>query len=102
MYINVACLFISAVVTSIFKVSLMVNFNNYISLRSQVYRLIEQRQKIITEEVIALLSRATNVSVTLDIWSDRVMRGFLAITAHFTSASKMQTVLLTCSRMTGL
>lgn len=45
------------------------------------------------------------MSVTVDIWTDRSMRGFLGVTAHFMEIEKsspsLQTVLLSCERLTG-
>lgn len=43
--------------------------------------------------------------LTVDIWTDRCMRGFLGVTAHFMEIEKnspsLQTVLLSCERFTG-
>ena len=47
------------------------------------------------------LSKIDNVAVTLDIWSDRQMRGFLGVTVHYISDSGLQTKLLVCERFTG-
>ena len=52
------------------------------------------------------LQKADTVSVTVDIWTDRCMRGFLGVTAHFmetekNSVSRLHTVLLSCDRFTG-
>lgn len=45
-----------------------------------------------------------NIAVTLDIWSDRRMRGFLAITAHFYSGKTgaLDSALIACDRFTGI
>ena len=47
------------------------------------------------------LSKIDNVAVTLDIWSDRQMRGFMGVTVHYISDSGLQTTLLACERFTG-
>ncbi|KAK0151144.1 putative AC transposase [Merluccius polli] len=51
------------------------------------------------------LQTTDTVSVTVDIWTDRTMRGFLGITAHFMELDKsnprLQSVLLSCERFTG-
>lgn len=51
------------------------------------------------------LEKTDTLSVTVDIWTDRAMRGFLGVTAHFMeldrSSPRLQTVLLNCERFTG-
>ncbi len=51
------------------------------------------------------LEKTDTVSVTVDIWTDRVMQGSLGITAHFMeldySTPSLQSVLLACERFTG-
>jgi hypothetical protein len=48
------------------------------------------------------LEKAECVSVTIDIWSDRKMRGFIGITVHFISQDlKLQSKLLACERFKG-
>lgn len=51
------------------------------------------------------LQKADTVTVTVEIWTDRSMHGFLCVTAYFmemeNSISKLQTVLLSCERFTG-
>lgn len=51
------------------------------------------------------LEKAKTVSVTVDIWTDRCMRGFLGVTAHFidmdASNPTLQSLLLKCERFTG-
>ena len=41
------------------------------------------------------------VAATLDIWSDRTMRGFLAVTGHFDDGGVVRTVLLGCHHFRG-
>ncbi|KAI4830100.1 hypothetical protein KUCAC02_001753 [Chaenocephalus aceratus] len=51
------------------------------------------------------LEKADNVSVTVDIWSDRRMRGFLGVTAHWIDLNndnlQMRSQLLACNRFKG-
>lgn len=49
------------------------------------------------------LSHTTDVSVTVDIWTDRKMRGYIAVTGHhINSGTKaLETVLLSCERFVG-
>lgn len=51
------------------------------------------------------LEKTDTLCVTVDIWTDRNMRGFLGVTAHFMeidrSNPRLQTVLLSCERFTG-
>ncbi|KAE8281748.1 hypothetical protein D5F01_LYC19131 [Larimichthys crocea] len=51
------------------------------------------------------LANAENLSVTVDIWSDRKMRGFLGITAHWLGNGEgglvLKSALLACNRFSG-
>lgn len=50
------------------------------------------------------LEKTEFVSVTVDIWTDRIMRGFLGVTAHYMALkekTKLESVLLSCDRFTG-
>ena len=63
-------------------------------------RLEERRAKLQQD-----LSSTDNVSVTVDIWSDRRMRGFLGVTAHWLVKEEEQlhlrSNLLACDRFKG-
>lgn len=51
-----------------------------------------------------ILNEAEHLSLTVDIWSDRRMRGFLGITVHILSTTKglrLESSLLACSRFKG-
>lgn len=41
------------------------------------------------------------MSVTLDIWSDHTMRGFIGITAHYVGEGILRSGLLTCAHFKG-
>jgi hypothetical protein len=48
------------------------------------------------------LKMAKTVNLTVDIWSDRKMRAFFGMTAHYISADhKLTSSLLSCDRFTG-
>ncbi|XP_060753962.1 uncharacterized protein LOC132864530 [Neoarius graeffei] len=51
------------------------------------------------------LANAENLSVTVDIWSDRKMRGFLGVTAHWLDIGEgglvLKSALLACNRFSG-
>lgn len=60
----------------------------------------ERRSKLKTQ-----LSNTYHVSVTVDIWSDRKMRGFLGVTVHWMERDaervQLKTNLLACNRFKG-
>ncbi|KAJ7341173.1 hypothetical protein JRQ81_004982 [Phrynocephalus forsythii] len=62
---------------------------------------IDRQYAKVKEEVIALLAKVEAVAVTLDIWSDRRMRGFLGVTAHTILDFELKTRLLACHRFLG-
>ncbi|KAL3048812.1 hypothetical protein OYC64_008317 [Pagothenia borchgrevinki] len=51
------------------------------------------------------MSNLNHVSVTVDIWSDRKMRGFLGVTAHYLEQDEerieLKSNLLACDRFKG-
>ena len=47
------------------------------------------------------LTSAKSVNLTIDLWSNRQMRGFLGITAHFITDWTLNSVMLACSRFRG-
>jgi len=61
----------------------------------------ERQSKLISE-----MATVENLSVTVDIWSDRRMRGFLGVTAHWmntaANAITWKSHLLACNRYKGL
>lgn len=54
-------------------------------------------------DIKTTINEQDRVSLTVDIWTDRNMRGFLGVTAHFLSTSplKPQSLLLACTRFKG-
>ena len=61
----------------------------------------------VKKQVEMLLAKQSFFSVTVDIWTDRIMRSYLGITAHtvnitpITKKMKLQSVLLKFQRFTG-
>lgn len=53
------------------------------------------------DHVLALLDSATQISVTLDLWSNRQMRSYIGITAHFVSCWTLHSAMLSCNRFIG-
>ena len=47
------------------------------------------------------LAKTSDVAVTIDVWTSRDMRSYIGITAHYITAYKLQSKLLTCKRFTG-
>lgn len=94
----------------------MPSFKNFMSVvdekycpvsRSTVTRPLSDLASDKESKIKSKLQKADTVSVTVDIWTDRSMRGFLGVTAHFmeemekNSILRLQTVLLSCDRFTG-
>ena len=73
--------------------------------RATITRSLTERAAEKEAKIKAQLEKADTVSVTVDIWTDRVMRGFLGITAHYMEQNgttpSLQSVLLGCERFTG-
>lgn len=47
------------------------------------------------------LSSADHVNVTVDIWSDRKMRGYMGVTVHWIMEEELKSNLLSCKRFKG-
>lgn len=91
------------------------SFQNFMSVVDEKYcpvsrNTVTRRLSVLASDkeykIKSKLQKADTVSVTVDIWTDRSMRGFLGVTAHFmemekNSVSRLQTVLLSCDRFTG-
>ncbi|XP_020670837.3 uncharacterized protein LOC110091171 isoform X1 [Pogona vitticeps] len=69
--------------------------------RAAVTMEIDRLYAKVKEEVMALLAKADDLAITLDIWSSRRMRGFLGVTAHAILDSELKTRLLACHRFLG-
>ena len=53
------------------------------------------------QRVMDKLGQAQSVCLTIDLWSNRQMRGFIGITGHFILNWTMESVMLACKRFTG-
>lgn len=90
------------------------SFRHFLSVVDQKYapvcrRTLSSKAENLAEErcnkLKTVLRNTQNVSVTVDIWSDRKMRGFLGVTSHFIEATdekiKLNSSLLACNRFKG-
>ena len=71
--------------------------------RNTVKAKLKSNVKVMQEKIISVLDECNNVYVTVDIWSDRVMRSFMGITAHVMEENPLQlaTYTLACCRFVG-
>ena len=71
--------------------------------RRAVQRVLDQESSGSEASLKMKLSEATCklVSVTLDIWSDRTMRGFLGLTVHFIDGYALKSGVLAVPRFVG-
>ena len=73
--------------------------------RSAVTRRLNELATDKEAKIKSKLEKTDTVSVTVDIWTDRTMRGFLGVTAHSMeldrSNPRLQSVLLSCERFKG-
>ena len=71
--------------------------------RNTVKAKIKSNVKVVQERIISCLDECNNVNVTVDIWSDRVMRSFMGITAHVMKENPLNlaTYTLACCRFVG-
>jgi len=60
---------------------------------------IPRRCESIREHINRLLTRATNVCLTLDMWTSRAQNAFMGVTGHFILDYRMKSVLLACRSM---
>ena len=54
------------------------------------------------EKLKELLSSCETVSITMDIWSDATMRGYLGLTVHFIHNEKLRSQVLGVPRFEGV
>ena len=64
-------------------------------------KLIPERCANIHQKMKLKFQEAPGVCLTIDLWSSRDMRSFIAITAHFIENFTLMSVLLTCRRVYG-
>ncbi|KAK2192686.1 hypothetical protein NP493_25g04019 [Ridgeia piscesae] len=64
-------------------------------------KLIPETSANIHRKLQLLLETTSDISVTVDLWSNRQMRSFIGITAHFISDWELRSAVLACRRITG-
>ena len=64
-------------------------------------KLIPDKALEMQKSLISQLSDCTELSMTIDIWTNRQMRSYIGITAHFIRDWKLQNAMLVCKRFTG-
>ncbi len=65
-------------------------------------KLLKAKYEEVKEKVIRKVQQASCVNLTVDLWSNRQMRSFLGITAHFILNSwEMESIMLGCNRVMG-
>ena len=60
-----------------------------------------EKQHIIENRMKELLEKVDSVSITVDLWSNRQMKGFLGITCHFIFDWSLRSLILGCNRFRG-
>ena len=69
--------------------------------RRAVQKVLEEESSGSEASLKMKLSEAKSVSVTLDIWSDKTMRGYLGLTVHFIDGYALKSGVLTVPRFAG-
>lgn len=64
-------------------------------------KLLIEKSTAIQADVKLKLHAAQSVSLTIDMWSNRQMKGFLGITGHFILDWLMESVMIACKRFRG-
>ena len=66
--------------------------------RSAVFTELNRLYTSVKKDLTDLLGNADRIAVTVDIWSDNRMRGYLGVTAHFIANYSLMSKLLSCER----
>lgn len=69
--------------------------------RRAVQKIIDQEYERQRSNLKELLSDAETVSITMDIWSDNTMRGFMGLTVHLIGKGKLMTRVVDVPRFKG-
>jgi hypothetical protein len=64
-------------------------------------KIIQEKSTEIRNGLKKNLTNAVSVCLTIDIWSNRQMRGFLGITGHYINEWQMKSVMICCRRFKG-
>ncbi|XP_053375534.1 uncharacterized protein LOC123533927 isoform X3 [Mercenaria mercenaria] len=64
-------------------------------------KVIHEKARLISNTVKSQQKRAENICLTIDLWSNRSMKGFLGITAHYILDWEMKSAMIACKRFKG-
>ena len=64
-------------------------------------KLIDEKAAEVKDNLIKQLNKAPSVCLTIDLWSNRQMKGFMGITGHFIKDSTMKSVMTACKQFKG-
>ncbi|XP_053385865.1 zinc finger BED domain-containing protein 4-like [Mercenaria mercenaria] len=64
-------------------------------------KVIHEKARLISNTVKSQQKRAENICLTIDLWSNRSMKGFLGITAHYILDWEMKSAMMACKRFKG-
>ena len=64
-------------------------------------QLIPKRYTCLFSTTVALLKKAPQICVTLDMWTNRQMCSYFGMTTHFIVYFKLMSVMLACCRFSG-
>ena len=67
-----------------------------ISSRYAIQKVLDEEAKKFQDQLKEMLKTCDSLSVTMDIWSDAAMRGYMGLTAHFLKNDKL------CSKVLGV
>lgn len=73
----------------------------YLFNRRAVQKVIDSEYSELRVSLKEILSTSEALAVTMDIWSDNTMRGFLGLTAHFIHNNALTTRVLDVPRFKG-
>ncbi len=65
------------------------------------HTLLRQKSQDVSNTLMSQLQQAQAVSLTIDLWSNRQMKGFIGIAGHFVLDWTMHSEMLSCSRFRG-
>ena len=64
-------------------------------------KLLQEKSSEIENNLKLRLKKAQSVCLTINLWSNRQMKGFLGITGHFIVDWTLKSVMIACKRFTG-
>lgn len=66
-------------------------------------KLLPEMSSRIKDNIVKLLQKSSSICVTVDLWSNRQLRSYIGITAHFIDESNwsLESCMLSCSRFKG-